>query len=503
MRGNLCKIALFYCCLLKLLSYPNSLLAKEQDSPNIGAVYQTKAGRFYISIRTRLGAERFVGAKSSDGTIQLHLGGWSRRASKANTRKPLAASLSAHKGSIFFVSSRKSEAVSVRFSYEPASGRISSKSVHVSRVRAHSKLPCGIGTSNPIDSQVFPASSERGFSNQSVVTLSAGWPPTGPLFYPKREIELGVFSDRAFSKKQLNRADEYIEATINAANVLYLAQIGLKIKTVFSKVSTAVPSRQSDDMAESLLERFRRQGPSSWPKADLYHLFTGHYFLDNTIGLAYVGSTCIEGGAYAVGLSRSVSDALQPIVLAHEVSHGLGARHDSEQDSIMNTGLANRNYIFSPQARKNIGSFISKEALCIRPQFVPDIELDIELDSARFAANIKLDGGASSKCQVALQVSSAQKSKSTKWTTIASASLLDTPRQPDLITLATIAPTIGSRTALSAIPFRARISCGGRHSISSIKVVTPTRISSITTEEPKGSSWVDELMSNFRSTATN
>ena len=130
-----------------------------------------------------------------------------------------------------------------------------------------------------------------------------------------------------------------IAATINSANVIYGAQLGLTLQIVGQSFYSTSSQPYTSSASGTLLDQFRRN--SDLPDSGIYHLFTGKQMDDGVIGVAYVGAACSNFG-YAV--TQRVQSALRPIVLAHEVGHNLSATHDdSSPTTIMATALSGSN----------------------------------------------------------------------------------------------------------------------------------------------------------------
>jgi hypothetical protein len=91
------------------------------------------------------------------------------------------------------------------------------------------------------------------------------------------------------------------------------------------------PWATSTDSA-TLLANFRAWGVATQdqkPRYDVHHLFTGQILDNGVIGRAMVGDPCREPiGSYGLERTVDLCDGCIIQLLAHEIGHNLGMRHD-------------------------------------------------------------------------------------------------------------------------------------------------------------------------------
>nr|XP_054933964.1 A disintegrin and metalloproteinase with thrombospondin motifs like [Dermacentor andersoni] len=156
-------------------------------------------------------------------------------------------------------------------------------------------------------------------------------------------VELHVVSDREHQKHFKTHEDLilYMAVMTNAVNLRYLDMTRPRIKFILVGVTRSL----EDDFAkiidgaiigpetlEGLIKSYREGKIAGAP--DVVHLITGRdmaRYEDNTLdrsyeGVSNLGSVCTK---YAVGLSEDTATTfLGAAVMAHELGHVLGARHD-------------------------------------------------------------------------------------------------------------------------------------------------------------------------------
>jgi hypothetical protein len=184
-------------------------------------------------------------------------------------------------------------------------------------------------------------------------------------FDPPRILEVGAEADYAFFRKFGTQTRNYIRSTLRAADTLYTSELGIRIKLTSLRVTNQGSLQTSTATAENVLETFRRQSRKLRVPTDVRHLFTGKRLDDYTIGLAYVGTACMEEERFNVGISGAVNRALQPVLAAHEMGHNLSAVHDGGKDSIMNPAPRSKHVSFSQTARHDIRSFVESFGNCL------------------------------------------------------------------------------------------------------------------------------------------
>jgi len=113
-----------------------------------------------------------------------------------------------------------------------------------------------------------------------------------------------------------------------SANEFYHNQIGVEFQAAVQ--SGANSNLGTSTNSSTALTTFRNYNNNNRSNADvdLYQLFTGRSMDSSVIGLAYLGVTCVSKN-FADMFVQHVSDAANPIILAHESGHTLNADHTS------------------------------------------------------------------------------------------------------------------------------------------------------------------------------
>lgn len=314
------------------------------------------AAPLFLSIRTSEGMHtfRFKSTILADGTDdEKHFVGRSRRRTVDGHETKASLSVFHNTGFLYFSSRRRHRPHSVQFSlvrgskgYELGTARVSS----TPRV----SLSCAVDTHE---------TTERNLTHSGHASSNI-WSRMQRLS-PPRILEVGADADYAFFRKFGTQTRNYIRATLRAADTLYTSDIGIRLKLTSLHVTNRGSLQASTTSAENVLENFRRQARRLRVPTDVRHLFTARQFNDYTIGLAYVGTACMDEERFNVGISRSVNRALQPVLAAHEIGHNLNALHDGGKRSVMNPAPRGTNLSFSQAARRDIQSFVESFGDCL------------------------------------------------------------------------------------------------------------------------------------------
>ena len=161
-----------------------------------------------------------------------------------------------------------------------------------------------------------------------------------------------------------------IESIVNAANVIYERDVGIRHVITEIIVRTSEPDPYASTDAFALLGEFRGEwntnfsaGSANPIPRDLAHLMTGKV-LDNSVGgVASVGVVCSTNDAYAVSRSSFTSNfGVRVALTSHEMGHNWGASHcDADGDcAIMCSRLGGCSGVidrFGSRTIANISSF--------------------------------------------------------------------------------------------------------------------------------------------------
>lgn len=187
-----------------------------------------------------------------------------------------------------------------------------------------------------------------------------------------RELELTFGADTQLTKSSL-----YFASLVNAANVSYERDLGIRIKAkqVHKDQNNRLYPLGSDyDSVEDLLMAFASnvsRGSSPYQSADAYMLVTGRIGNTNdpTLGLTFLGSACNALGIVpGAGAMRTINDAIDHIILAHELAHALGADHTDS--GIMTTSVQVNNprsypSEFNLASQRQVSSFVGSKGSCL------------------------------------------------------------------------------------------------------------------------------------------
>ncbi len=170
-----------------------------------------------------------------------------------------------------------------------------------------------------------------GVINERPATARAAeLPPTETATARLRRVELATDADGEFFQLHGDMSNLLIEGLVNVVDGLYASDLGLKLEIVFQNVFTnAATDPYTTSDAGVLLDQFRAEWNANRTGIgrDVAHLFTGKSLIGSTVGIAYLDTVCNDPG-FAYSLSRATASAAK--VLAHEIAHNFGARHDDE-----------------------------------------------------------------------------------------------------------------------------------------------------------------------------
>lgn len=178
-----------------------------------------------------------------------------------------------------------------------------------------------------------------------------------------RELAIRTVADYLWNNRYGSGSNSRIRTIANAASAIYRTDLGMEISVDSQKVDTN-PSSYPEALtaSEELLDLFRSSGERG--TANVGVLFTGRNFDQGVIGIAYLGPVCIAP-PFAYATVQRFQDALDPIVLAHELGHTLSAVHVA--DGIMTTALnpANPPRSFSSESIAQITSHVQQKGSCL------------------------------------------------------------------------------------------------------------------------------------------
>ena len=446
----------------------------------------------HATIRTQEGLERFVFSpreSSTTDTNETHYGGYARTRNFQKEQLPASLTLTDSKAWVFFTSRRTGRPVAAVISLNSGESNLRVSKVRISRV-PNKPLGCG----NDAGDEARAPSTARALSSRRT-NRSVKSPLTAEgirTFSPPRVLEVATQADYQFYRIHEGETNSYIRAVLNAVDVIYTSNIGIRLKVVSQRIVTENPGASGSIAALSLLENFRTSPFASSSRADVRHLFSGREIQGSTIGIAYVAAACTAQGRYGVGLSNSVSPGLQPYLAAHEIAHNLSATHDQEAQSIMNPAITEANNRFTPQTISSIYDFVSTTGSCLASDALGGTSVHIDsTDPSRFAANVEFVTTLSTSCQVTLYGSA------------------DARRFIPLATRVVTAQGSGALTGLSftadspslsssqTFLFKTKVSCGAFRQLSPPTKLRYGLASSSTSSTRDGTRWLESLRKNL------
>jgi hypothetical protein len=178
-----------------------------------------------------------------------------------------------------------------------------------------------------------------------------------------KKLTLRTVADWRWSAFYGANANTRIQTIANAASAIYGNDLAMSLSIDSQFVdNSSLSYPASITNPESFLELFSNQNLKGSANAGV--LFTDRTFDDSVIGIAYLGVICrIPSASYAA--IRRFQDALDPIILAHEIGHTLSAVHVS--DGIMTTSLnpSNPPSSFSASSINEIASHVQTYGSCM------------------------------------------------------------------------------------------------------------------------------------------
>lgn len=175
----------------------------------------------------------------------------------------------------------------------------------------------------------------------SVLTLDTlmAPPPDRPPLTPRRagsiadmrRVPLSIVIDSQFDRYHAGEGLSRALAHLNVADGVYRRYgLSLALDAAITLDQAADPFALGAVPLERSLRRLRSYRLSQRAALDesaLVYLFTGNPKSDVTLGLAWIDTLCRDDG-YDVGVTTPLAEG--GLLLAHELGHSFGARHDSE-----------------------------------------------------------------------------------------------------------------------------------------------------------------------------
>lgn len=455
------------CLFVLMLGANESQAAGPRIRGTLGNVHALHLGQpIYLSLETREGLEQITLRLDSTyrATPSLsQLIGEVRPRKGRGSPTAVAASRIGRRFVVYFTSSRRGVPTTASFSLLEREGALIAKSVRLARAPRFA-LPCGSGRAH----QVQRARYGRSQRSAQVLGDSIFTP-----FSPPRVLEIATRADYDFYLLYGEASNDYIAASLHAAEVLYAAPLGVRFRLANQQVQTyGAPSQGAAVGASFLLEAFRQQVMREPANYDIFHLFTGKNLNGRTIGIAYVRSACSGRTRFNIGLSRAISEPLQPILFAHEIAHNLGAYHDTEPNSVMNPVLTAASTQFSGTSLTSMKAAISSSLRCLSklPEHQATLSLANSLEQS-FSASVGVMSLRAEECSLGLyaQAQVAGKPYGPFYLVSSKKGFLNVGKEPSVTSFT--APTPQGPAQPSDVGFQVKIWCRSRTYLSNTQVI--------------------------------
>merc|ERR1712187_120980 len=197
-----------------------------------------------------------------------------------------------------------------------------------------------------------------------VIRASESW--NGEKWYPgcysgdsqPHVFKVGLVADVAAVKKHGDRLRDLIEDTIAKTSFIYESQLNIKIEIselqIYTSSETA-PVYANDDCPDIYTQIDNFTTGANLPGGAV-HLLSGCGKGWGTVGLAYLGTMCIDG--YSKGVNQ-LHNSNSWLIFAHELGHNFNGEHSFEEGQgstggIMDygDGTLNGEYQFNTKYRK-------------------------------------------------------------------------------------------------------------------------------------------------------
>ena len=174
-------------------------------------------------------------------------------------------------------------------------------------------------------------------------------------------IDIATEADYQFFQRFGSSSNAQVASIINAAQVIYENQLGLRFNIVRQRVRTTSSQPYTSTDSEALLNQLTSAVSSGGglQGEDVVHLFSGKNLDDNVLGIAWLGVLCTTP-SLSTGLTQHVSSSLDYIIFAHEVGHNLGAEHDTSLPrSLMYPSASTDQTTVSARTKSDIQSYFN------------------------------------------------------------------------------------------------------------------------------------------------
>ncbi|WP_417513192.1 M12 family metallo-peptidase [Marinobacter sp.] len=176
-------------------------------------------------------------------------------------------------------------------------------------------------------------------------------------------LELELAFDKQFQDR-FAKPKEQAGAIMNMVEGFYKDQFGIIFDTLSltfldnAQDGLFSTTTEAGDLLSDVREK-RAAGRLGFLQSDrsIFHLISGRDFNGGTAGVAYVGTLC-SGNGFASGVTNVLnSNVVTALIVAHEIGHNLGARHDGQDGE--GAACQSGQFIMSPSVGSDVSSFSS------------------------------------------------------------------------------------------------------------------------------------------------
>ena len=203
-----------------------------------------------------------------------------------------------------------------------------------------------------------------------------------------REIEVSMIADFEYTSQSGVPVTGRMINHVNVVDGIFSEQVGVAIVPTDFITFASDTDPFTSSSPSTLLDQVAtyRQNTPAVRSRGLAHLLTGRQLNGNVIGVAYLGSLCVE--RQGVSLSESSSFIDTPLIMAHELGHNFGAPHDGEPDSACESTppsflmgpFLNQNAQFSACSLQQMQPVIDAAA-CVVPARNRDVAVSVLQDT--------------------------------------------------------------------------------------------------------------------------
>lgn len=181
-----------------------------------------------------------------------------------------------------------------------------------------------------------------------------------------RIIAVSTDADYQFHQRFGSQSNARVAAIINAAQVIYQNDLGIRFNIVRQRVRTTSSQPFTSSDSGALLNQYTDHINGEHGGADVSHLFTGKDLNDGVIGIAWLGVIC-NIPSLSTSLTQHVSSTIDPLVFAHEIGHNLDADHDNSTSprSLMYPSVSSDQGFVSQKSRNEISNHIGQHGSCL------------------------------------------------------------------------------------------------------------------------------------------